>query len=133
MNQQSEAGERRSVLVVDDEYAVRDMLRRAAVAFGYRAKVAADGHEALACLARQDYDVVICDLVMPNMNGDELFRICQQEHPEVTSRFVFISGCGVLPAGSLAARGGQPFLAKPCRMAELWSVIDRIAPPVAAA
>ena len=133
MTQHAEAAPRPTVLVVDDEAQIRDLLQMAVSAFGYDAEAAANGHEALGCLARRSYDVVICDLIMPRMNGDELFRICQQEHPEIASRFVFTSGYpeGV-PLVDLTMASGQPFLPKPCRLAEIRAAIDEIAGPVAA-
>lgn len=110
------------------------MLRSAVLALGYDAEVAASGQEALDHLARRSYDAVICDLLMPNMTGDELFRICREEQPEVASRFVFLSGhYGDLPSTDVAAASGQPYLKKPCRLAEIGAAIDRIAPPVTVA
>ena len=76
--------------------------------------------------AGRSYDVVIGDLLMPDMMGDRLFRICQREHPEIADRFVFTSGCsGLLPAVDFAAASGQPYLRKPCRLAKIRAAIDR--------
>jgi CheY-like chemotaxis protein len=134
MNQHSEPPAKRKVLVVDDEDYLRGLLQTAVQALGHEVDVAADGQEALRCLARGSYDVVICDLAMPDMTGDELFRMCREEHPEVASRFIFLTGW---PEGLLstdfAAASGQPYLHKPCRLAAIQAAIDQIAGPVAAA
>lgn len=116
----------RTVLVVEDADQVRHLLQQAVLALGYRAETACSGQEALACLSLRRYDVVLCNLQMAGMNGNELFRICRQQYPEVADRFVFLSAFGRFAAGSLAAASGQPFLAKPCRLTEIRTVIDRV-------
>ncbi|MEI6500179.1 MAG: response regulator [Armatimonadota bacterium] len=115
------------VLIVEDQPLVRDILHQAVSALGYEAQVAANGQEALDRLAGQSYDVVICDLLMPHMTGDELFRVCQRIHPQVAARFVFLSGhYGGLPSTDFAATSGQPFLMKPCRLADIQAAVDQI-------
>jgi two-component system, cell cycle sensor histidine kinase and response regulator CckA len=134
MNQPSEAPATRSVLVIDDEDQVRSLLQMAVQALGHEADVAADGQEALDCLARRSYDVVICDLLMPKITGDEVFRICREEDPGVSRRFVFVTGCPTgYPPTDFAAASGQPFLAKPCRLGDIRVAIDQVVRPVAAA
>lgn len=62
------------VLVVDDDPQVREMLRRVLAKAGYRVSIAADGEEALAAARAERFDVVVTDLVMPRMSGDELIE-----------------------------------------------------------
>lgn len=134
MIQHSEAPARGLVLIVEDQPLVRRILRQAILALGYEAQVAASGQEALDRLAGQSYDAVICDLLMPNMTGDELFRVCQRAHPQVAARFIFLSGhSGGLPSTDFAAASGQPFLMKPCRLADIRTAVDEIAQRVAVA
>jgi two-component system response regulator MprA len=57
------------LLVVDDEPAVRDALRRALALEGYAVELAADGTEALAWLAAEEPDAVILDVLMPGVDG----------------------------------------------------------------
>jgi two-component system cell cycle response regulator DivK len=61
-----------SVLVVEDHFDSRDMLRQMLQGFGARVLSAADGEEALAVLGRHRPDVILCDLVMPVMDGFHL-------------------------------------------------------------
>jgi two-component system, OmpR family, response regulator MprA len=60
-----------SLLVVDDEPAVRESLRRALALEGYEVALAGDGEEALARLAADDYEAVVLDVAMPRMDGVE--------------------------------------------------------------
>jgi two-component system response regulator MprA len=63
-----------SLLVVDDEPAVRESLRRALALEGYEVALAGDGEEALARLAADDFEAVVLDVAMPRMDGVEACR-----------------------------------------------------------
>jgi two-component system response regulator MprA len=63
-----------SLLVVDDEPAVRESLRRALALEGYHVTLAAEGEEALARLAAEDFEAVVLDVAMPRMDGVEVCR-----------------------------------------------------------
>jgi two-component system response regulator MprA len=68
------------VLVVDDERAVRDSLRRALELEGYDVELAADGEEALERLAQNgEPDAVVLDILMPRMDGLEVCRRLRRE------------------------------------------------------
>jgi two-component system response regulator MprA len=72
--------ERMKILVVDDERAVRDSLRRALELEGYDVELAADGEEALARLhSNGEPDAVILDILMPKMDGLEVCRRLRRE------------------------------------------------------
>ena len=127
MTQQHEAAPTRTILVVGDDDEIRTVLPMCLAALGFEVAAAADGCEALALLENREYDVVICDLIMPDMNGDELFRRCRERWPEVARHFIFLSGSSQdLPAVKSAAASGQPFLHKPCRLAEMRTAIDQL-------
>jgi two-component system response regulator MprA len=65
---------RPTVLVVDDDQAVRDSLRRSLEFNGYAVRLAADGAEALATIPGSDPDVVVMDVMMPRVDGIEATR-----------------------------------------------------------
>jgi PAS domain S-box-containing protein len=83
------------VLVIDDEAAVGRTLSLV-LEPDYDVTVVTSAQEGLAELraARraEDFDVVLCDLVMPGMNGQELFEAARRELPGIEARFVFMSG-----------------------------------------
>jgi len=118
----------RRVLVVDDDAQLRPVLQQLMAALDYEADVAASGQEALHCLDLRNYDAVLCDLMMPGMSGDELFAACQRQHPETARRFIFITAYPPgTPSVDSAANSGQPFLAKPCRVAEISVALEQVA------
>jgi putative two-component system response regulator len=73
-----------SVLVVDDEAAVAMVLSRGLTYAGYDSVVAGSGQEALDRLAEKSFDVLLTDIHMPRLRGDELQRIARERDPDLT-------------------------------------------------
>ena len=69
------------VLVVDDEPAIRQLLRRILEPEGYRVSEAGDGSEALRKLKAQPADCIITDICMPGMGGCDLIAALRQQSP----------------------------------------------------
>lgn len=87
----------RSVLIIDDEAAVRAALKRVLERAGYAVRVASSGAEGLQELRSQRADIVITDIVMPKQHGVDTIRAIAHEFPLV--RIVAISGGGNFGAG----------------------------------
>lgn len=79
-----------NVLIVDDELLLLRSLRRMLVRAGHHVVMATNGREALEALARADFDVVLSDVRMPEMDGVELARRLSRLHP--TLPMLFMSG-----------------------------------------
>jgi putative two-component system response regulator len=71
-----------SVLIVDDEPAVRDLMSRWVTSLGLRAQTAANADEALATLRLQHFDLAVIDVMMPGQDGLWLAGRVQREHPQ---------------------------------------------------
>ncbi|MFK7986452.1 MAG: ATP-binding protein [Sandaracinaceae bacterium] len=80
----------RRVLVVDDDRAVLRALKR--LLRDHDVDLAISGAEALGQLREREYDMILCDMMMPGMSGDALFAAVQRELPRAAPRFVFMSG-----------------------------------------
>lgn len=72
-----------SILFVDDEQPIRDMLARHFEFLGYATHKAQNGREALAVLDREAIEVVVTDLLMPVMDGVDLMRKLRSDHPTI--------------------------------------------------
>jgi two-component system, cell cycle sensor histidine kinase and response regulator CckA len=113
-----------TVLVVDDETAVRMMTRQTLEAYGYRVLEATDGAEAVSSyVANRDHvDVVIVDMMMPVMDGPATIHALQRLDPQVR-----IVGCSGLHAdgrvAQAAAAGVRVFLPKPYTATRLLAVV----------
>jgi CheY-like chemotaxis protein len=64
----------KKVLVADDEEVIRKLLRIHLVKWGYDVIEAVDGEEALEQLEKEDFDLLICDIMMPNKDGWEVLK-----------------------------------------------------------
>ena len=103
---------RASVLVVDDEAAIRDSLRMILEYEGYRVDEAASGREALGRCAERTPDAVILDVKMPEMDGLEVLR--QLDERGFQMPVLVISGHGDVPTAVEATRrGAYDFFEKP--------------------
>lgn len=87
----AEKDEQRSVLVIDDEVRICRVLERI-LAREYDVTIVNDASVGLEYLAERGWDVVLCDLRMPQISGMELYHKAVEARPELSSRFVFLSG-----------------------------------------
>jgi len=79
------------VLVVDDEERLASTLRLA-LSGTYDVDIATRGRQAIAMLKDHDYDVILCDLSLPDVSGVDVFEETRRERPEIGARFVFLTG-----------------------------------------
>jgi CheY-like chemotaxis protein len=84
--------ENRRVLVVDDEYRVRFSIASTLSAVRCEVRQAGSAEAALEVLSSdREFDLVLCDMMMPQMTGAELFDHLLREHPHLARRFAFVS------------------------------------------
>ena len=118
-----------TILVVDDEPALRRLLSDCLHKAGYRVEVAADADEAIEIAARlEQLDLLLTDVRMPGIHGRDLEGLLQADRPELTT--IFMSGYSeeiLAPSGVLEL--GVEFIAKPFRLSALLrrvrTVLDR--------
>jgi predicted ATPase/signal transduction histidine kinase/CheY-like chemotaxis protein len=120
-------GRGESILLVEDDGAVRDLVRTVLLAEGYRVTAAATPGEALRQAGRLggSIDLVVSDVVMPEMNGAELFARLLERWPRL--RVLFVSGWAdetIAPHGVLEP--GVPFMHKPFSIQELGRKVREV-------
>jgi len=114
------------ILVVDDEPDVAGVLTDLLKAQHEQVETAADGRAALERIAQADYDLILCDVRMPGMDGPDLYRTLGSTHPELLSRFVFLTGDTLNPESrEFVQHTGAPCLGKPFDFDEVFRVIGR--------
>ena len=108
------------VLVVDDDEAVARLICDALDKDGLIAQRASDGWQALERLVGEPFDLVICDVKMPDMNGERLYEELCRTRPELSRRVLWTTGdtLGTAP-DELARRTGLAVLTKPFDLDEL--------------
>ena len=113
-----------TILAVDDESIFRFLLETHLREAGFAPVTAADGKEALAILDRQQVDLVISDLVMPEMDGNQLIEQMKKRHPGIP--IIVITAHGSVESAVEAMRlGAYDYLEKPYNPDDLKITIQR--------
>ena len=113
-----------NILIVDDEKGIRDGLKLFLKREGHLMFTAEDGKEALEILEKNDIDLVISDLRMPHINGDELLAFIKKDYPGV--KVIILTGHGTVENAVEAMRNGAyDFLIKPLNLEKLGLIVKR--------
>lgn len=116
---------RKTLLIVDDDSRIRELLTEALGAVGYATIQAADGQEALDLMRTEPVDCVIADIKMPEIDGLALLSRIKTENPEMP--VVMITGFAYQQHKTEAVNAGADgFLMKPFRLAKIEEVLGRI-------
>jgi len=100
------------ILIVDDEQVIRQTLRDILEYEGYQIDEAENGMEALTLVKKTKYDVVLCDIKMPKMDGLEVLEKSFEINPDTP--FIMISGHGTIDiAVEATKKGAYAFISKP--------------------
>jgi DNA-binding NtrC family response regulator len=114
-----------SILVVDDEPAIQDILTWSLAAEGYRVATAGSGEEALTRVAEQDFDVIVTDIVMPGLNGLDLLERSRVLNPRA-SVIVMTAYAALETAVTALRRGACDYLEKPFSVDVLKERVHRL-------
>jgi DNA-binding NtrC family response regulator len=113
-----------SILLVDDDLEFRKAMKKTFEKSGYDITVAADGQEALGFLDKRDFDLVITDLRMPNVNGIQLMEEIKKRRINVP--VIFITAFGEVESYmDLMNMGAFDYINKPVKGQEILSVAKR--------
>jgi two-component system, cell cycle sensor histidine kinase and response regulator CckA len=113
-----------SVLIVDDEMSVRKFVERVLGEAGYQTMTASDGPEAIELADKRDaFDIVVTDLMMPEMTGDELARRLRVAHPAL--KVLYLTGFSDrLFKEKVTLWADEAFLDKPCSVNGLLQAVS---------
>jgi two-component system NtrC family sensor kinase len=116
------------VLVVDDEPHILHYMHATLDAWGHVPVVARNGREGLELADREQFDLIISDLRMPELSGREFYEELLRRHPALASRLVFSTG-DTVRGDTLAFLEGlhRPYLHKPFSLAELRTLLAAVA------
>ena len=118
------------VLVVEDEPTVARLIGDVLEDEGMQVDVLLDGRKALDRAAAQSYDLVICDMKMPGLDGQHFYRSLERSGNPLRERFLFVTG-DVMAAQTreFLERNRLPHVAKPFRVEELLEKVHAVLPP----
>lgn len=114
--------DKKSILIVDDEEIIRDFLYEV-LSEDYQLSVVSDGDEAIEQLQANDFDLIITDLKMPRVSGEEVVKYAREHDPN--SKVIIISGYSSLYTVSQSVNcGACAFLSKPFSIKELLHAVS---------
>jgi DNA-binding NtrC family response regulator len=112
------------LLIVDDEVELKSALCETLADEGYETVGAGSGAEGLRALARQDFDVLLCDLMMPGMDGIETLRKALDLDPNLVG--IIMTGQGTIPSAVAAMKvGAFDYVLKPFTLQTLLPILTR--------
>ncbi|HVK58542.1 MAG TPA: response regulator [Candidatus Kapabacteria bacterium] len=82
----------KSILLVEDDSQFSLIVREYLESFGYSVTIACDGVQGMKRVMEKDFDIIICDLLMPNLPGDMFYIGVERVKPHLAKRFIFITG-----------------------------------------
>lgn len=118
-----------AVMIVDDEYGLAEMTAELLTMRGHKVSTAINGKLALASLGQLRPDVILVDLMMPIMSGDEMVRQLKRDPALRDIPVIMMSAAGVEALDSDLLPLIKGFLQKPFTFDELMAVLQRVLPP----
>lgn len=123
---------RSRLLVIDDDPQVRDTIADTLRFDGHDVQTAAGGREGLALVSRNPYDLIFCDMRMPDLDGGALYDEIQRDYPRALKRIVFVTGeAHSFEYARLLRDSGIPLLENPITLQQLRNMVDRMVSPSA--
>ena len=117
----------KSILLVDDDIELADTLKALLESHNFVVTTAENGVEALREVMDMDFDVIVCDMVMPSLAGDMFFLAVKKTKPHLCDRFLFITGHSDNPrVDEFLKKTNGLVLIKPVLTEELVPMISEI-------
>ncbi len=113
------------ILIVDDEVDALDLMEELFNKHGYETYTARNGVEALEVIREHEPDIMISDMVMPEMDGIKLLEIIRKKYPDIS--VIMITAHGTIEtAVDAMKKGAKDYILKPLRLDEILSKVDTI-------
>ena len=113
-----------SILIVDDEELLRDLLVKILTKEGYEVDTAVDGADALEKLGRNRYHLMVSDIKMPRLDGFELLKEVKQNYPDMGVIMMTAYGDSYSVKDSLLL-GADEYITKPFKSFEINLIVER--------
>ncbi|MEK6621524.1 MAG: response regulator, partial [Planctomycetota bacterium] len=113
-----------NILFADDEATFRTIMSNELTRMGYKVTCCPNGVEALRIVQERDFDVVLLDMNMPEMDGIETLKKIKEI--ETTTEVIILTGKGTIENAVQAIKlGAYDYLTKPCRLSELDALLQK--------
>jgi CheY-like chemotaxis protein len=116
----------KAILIVDDEAGIMSALAFLLGRDGYIVNTASNGRLALEKIEERAYDLILCDLRMPELDGPGLYRELERRDPELLKRMIFLTGDTLSTETSIFLKSADmPYLSKPFRAADVRRAVQQ--------
>ena len=114
----------KKILAVDDEEALLHMIKEELTQHSYEVTTVPNGETALRAMREKKFDLIVCDLKMPGINGRQVYERLREESPETCRRMIFVTGDIVGDQlRTFLEKEKRPCIAKPFALSELRNTI----------
>lgn len=119
--------EARQILVVEDDSELAGMLDYFLRSRGHQVTAVANGVDGLRAVMAQDYDAILCDMVMPQMAGDMFYLAVRRVRPHLCERFIFVTAHQERPrVKEFLNQVREMVLRKPFNLDDLAALLERL-------
>lgn len=116
----------KTILVVDDEPVIREVVSVILTGKGYVVELASDGIEALEMAGKKSFDLVISDVLMPGMDGMTFYSKAVEAKPSLKGHFIFLTGAPIEDTVAFFEKNNCDYVCKPFTPKELLVKIDAL-------
>ena len=116
------------VLIIEDDNAVRKAYTKALEGAGCRVTAVADGVDAFRRLKKEQFDVLVCDVALPGLEGTTFFQHLSERYPRQANRVLFVTGYAKdANTKKLLEHTGRPYLSKPVDVDKFVIAVTQVA------
>ena len=117
----------KKILLLDDDGDLKALVRDFLQSQFLFVTAVSNGIEGLELLLKDHFDVILCDMKMPNLSGEMFYRAVERSKPQMCSRFIFITGSlGNPGVNEFFLKTGAKVLGKPFHLNELMASINEV-------
>mgnify|MGYP001215858743 CR=1 FL=1 len=114
------------VLIVEDEVIMTSLLKTVLEEQGHIADIASCGRDAIRNRDLGQYDLIVCDLRLPDINGMELFEELKRRYPDIADKVFFITGDTSRKTKTFLDKSGNPYLLKPFKIDKFKERVNEV-------
>ena len=117
----------KKLLLLEDDRFFGEFLREYLVSQGFMVTLVPNGADGVREILKTDFDVIVCDMLMPKLPGDMFYKAVERTKPHLCKRFLFITGHAADPKiGAFIAEVRGVMLAKPFRVEDILRALKKI-------